>query len=144
MSFLPDNSVDKFRKQREYKAALDAQVGGRERVGGRFDEASVNSRAGPSANVILPSIKASNVQPQTQFQFGSDDPRPPPPRLTSEDPRVLLAQMEKLVWNMRSSDEIVQGLQSNVLAQEHRFKQEIASTNESFTRFSQGTDHCLM
>ena len=142
MSFLPDNSVDKIRKQREYKAALDAQVERKERVP---MTAALREPATNRSSINLPAINAMR-QPQTQFQYATDDPRPPPPRFldnatskpSSDDPRVLIGQMEKLAWNLRSTDQLVQGLQSNVIAQEHKLRQDINIMTDSFTRFSQG------
>lgn len=142
MSFLPDNAVDKIRKQREYKAALDAQVGLKERL------PMTTALREPNTNKNASNLPAINAirQPQTQFQFATDDPRPPLPRfpdyttskLSSDDPRVLIGQMEKLAWNLRSTDQLVQGLQSDVIAQEHKLRQDVNNMTDSFSRFSQG------
>ena len=151
MSFLPENSSDKQRKQREYKAALDFQVGLKERLTGAAAPANnLPVIAQPQQNRAVNSN--NNPRFPQSFQFASEnDYRPPPPRpvpmpinrgvnQATEDPRGLMNQVDKLAWNLRSSDEQLQSLHDTMLTQDQRLRQEVANVGDAFLRFSQDTD----
>lgn len=146
MSFLPMNEPDKLRKQREYKAALDAQLDFKQLdfKGGRIAAPLPTIKNNPYA----PSPKSISLLNNNKYQFSADDRAPAPPSLPisggewrqSEDPRVLLNQIDKLTFNLRSSDEVLQSLQVAMVQQENRFRQEVANMGKTLLQFTQESD----
>ena len=129
MSFLPNNERDKFQRQREYKAALDAQVDLKGRV---------ESQPQPALPSIRPmAIQNQNMNPiQAKHRFPQYDERNPggvnskiPPRIP---PYNIQAPRGRVSEEFQADDLPING--------NDRLRVEISSVREAFLQFSQEQD----